>query len=528
MALASWKDLAAVGLTHGDIVTLNTTTGTRICILSEHTQWVRALAFSSDGTFLVSGSHDKKVKLWDIQTGGVVKTFWGHTKSVASVSISLDQATVASGSPDTTIRLWDTRTGECCCVINEHVGKVNFISFSPTNSQLLISASNHNIISWWDINGHQVGPTHTGQYVNFSSDGTHFVSWGGEVAMVQNSKSGVVVTKLQLPSEFLWCCFSPDNKFIASAAECTVYIWDITGPDPCLVKTFDGHTKPITILAFSSPSSLISASYDKSVKFWGVGTSLMDPVAINPALTPLTSASIKVVKLYANNGTAISGDSAGVVTIWDISTGCCKASFHPPGCKSLDDIQLVGGRLFAVWQQDNKTYIWDAEKQEVPLVVDTTIIPWDEKAIISGDGSKVFFASCEYLWAWSIWTGEFVGMVEIPLNHSPHSLVVDGPRVWVYSENLPIKGWNFGTPGLTPVPLSDTSLDRHHTDFINQTRRWGPGPPRIKDAVTGKEVFQLSGRYSRPTAMWCNSHYLIAGYGSGEVLILDFNNMTPQ
>ena len=114
---------------------------------------------------------------------------------------------------------------------------------------------------------------------------------------------------------------------------------------------------------------------------------------------------------------------------------------------------------------------------------------------------------------------------------SRRSLIVDGSRVWVYSEDLQTQGWDFGSPSSTPTPLSSTSLDRNHPDLINCTRlwrRWGTDIPVIKDTVTGKEIFQLYGKYARPTGMWCDGHYLVAGYGSGEVLILDFNHMTPQ
>jgi WD40 repeat protein len=59
---------------------------------------VNCVEFSSDGTSLVSGSDDNTVKLWDIQTGGVVRTFYGHTGRVWCVSISADCIKIVSGS----------------------------------------------------------------------------------------------------------------------------------------------------------------------------------------------------------------------------------------------------------------------------------------------------------------------------------------------------------------------------------------------------------------------------------------------
>ena len=83
--LSYWNNTVAVGSGPGDIIILDIITGSQTAVLSGHTDRVNSLTFSSDGKSLVSGSHDTTVKFWDVQTGGVVKTFHGHTGRVWSV-----------------------------------------------------------------------------------------------------------------------------------------------------------------------------------------------------------------------------------------------------------------------------------------------------------------------------------------------------------------------------------------------------------------------------------------------------------
>ena len=84
-SLSYWNSTIAVGSGNRDIIILDAITGTQMAVLSGHTDEVNCVTFSSDGRSLVSGSDDKTVKLWDVQTGGVVKTFHGHTWWVLSV-----------------------------------------------------------------------------------------------------------------------------------------------------------------------------------------------------------------------------------------------------------------------------------------------------------------------------------------------------------------------------------------------------------------------------------------------------------
>ena len=515
--LSFWNDTIAAGSQCGDIIFLNAVTGSQIAVLSGHTGEIYSLTFSSDGKLLVSGSADATIKLWDVQTGGVVKTFHGHTSWVRSVSISADYATIASGSFDKTLRLRDIQTEECHWII-EQENTVYHVSFSPKDPQHLLSISNGKI-QQWDINGHQAGLTCDGSRIAFSSDGTQFVTYNKTAVVVQNSSSGVIVAAFHVADDAGCYCFSPSGKHIAVTTESTAYIWDIASSEPHIIETFIGHTDRITFLAFSSPSSLISASYDKSVKFWQIGAP--GSVSADPKSTFLTSTIIESITLQGKDGIIITSDPDGVVRTWDILTGLCKASFQTPA-KAFDkrDVQLINNKLIFVWHAGGKINIWDTEKGILLLKVEKYYCPEDLR--ISGDGSRIFCLDIDHIQAWSIQTGEVIGKTKIKTSNIFGSLTVDGSRVWTHYSNSDVEGWDFGILGSSPVQLSSIPPDRLHPDGVVL---WDTGLSRIKDQVTGKVLFQLSKRYGKPVDVQWNSQYLVAHFIPTKVLVLDFSCM---
>jgi WD40 repeat protein len=74
---------------------------------------VFSVCFSPDGKHIASGSGDKTVRIWDVETGEMVQEpLQGHGDSVGSVCFSPDGKHIASGSGDKTVRIWDVETGE--------------------------------------------------------------------------------------------------------------------------------------------------------------------------------------------------------------------------------------------------------------------------------------------------------------------------------------------------------------------------------------------------------------------------------
>ena len=520
--LSYWNNTIAVGSGARDIIILDAITGSQTAVFSGHTDEVNSVVFSSDGKSLVSGSHDRTVKLWDVQTGGVVKTFSGHTELVHSVSISADCTTIASGSWDRTICLWDIQKGECHCVINQQC-EVRFVGFSPIDPQHLLSAPGTQV-QQWKVDGHQVGPTFDGYCAAFSPDGTKIVLHYKTTATIRNASSGEI--QAQFPMAFdrynQYLCFSPDCRLVIATVRGTIYVWDITSSEPHLIDTFVGHSGSISSLVFPSTTCFISASHDRTIKFWQIHPTSMHAVRTDPESVVLTSAIVMSISLHIESGIIITSDSDGVVRTCDISTGLCKASFQTPAKgTNKRDVQLTNSGLVLVWYVDKKINIWDVEKEKLLFKVDGPERSDDLK--ISGDGSRVFLLDPRSLYAWSIQTGGNVGKAQITfVLHNSVSFTVDGLKVWVHNSSTEDEVWDFGTPDSSPIQLSNMPLTRLHP---NGTMLWDSSLSGIKEEATGKVVFRLSKRYGRPVCVHWIGEHLVACFVSGEVLTLDFGHM---
>jgi WD40 repeat protein len=106
--------------------------------LEGHSGSVHSVVFSRDGSRLASGSGDKTVRVWDVQTGQCQHTLEGHSDGVGSVVFSRDGSRLASGSWDCTVRVWDVITStELMCYETATYGYS--IEFSDDSTKITVN-----------------------------------------------------------------------------------------------------------------------------------------------------------------------------------------------------------------------------------------------------------------------------------------------------------------------------------------------------------------------------------------------------
>ena len=150
-----------------------------------HTGVVYSLSYSPNGAHVVTGSEDKTIRIWDVESGAVVgEPLAGHTDRVMSVAYSPDGRHIISGSEDHTIRIWDAKTGTAVGnPLEGHADGVLSVAYSPDGRHIISGSYDRTIRIWGDEAGTPAvkpfaGHTHEVESIASTSDGRHIVFEG--------------------------------------------------------------------------------------------------------------------------------------------------------------------------------------------------------------------------------------------------------------------------------------------------------------------------------------------------------------
>ncbi len=265
----------------------NAANGNSIQKYEGHFDRVQAVAWSPDSTRIASAGDDRTVHIWNASTGALLRIYSEHSDHVLGLAWSPDGTRIASASADKTVHIWDVATGRNLITYRGHTNYVFAVAWSPDGKRLA-SGGNDRVVQVWELAKDTRGNLltsflfskrggfafrgHTGRInaIAWSPNGKHIVSVGSDKAMqVWDAVSGKLsFTYRHRTSAFNAVAWSFDSRYIATGSnDKTVQIWDM--PTRSTLCIYSGHTGYVNGVAWSPDGKRIaSSSVDKTVQVW--------------------------------------------------------------------------------------------------------------------------------------------------------------------------------------------------------------------------------------------------------------------
>ncbi|MEQ8189724.1 MAG: protein kinase, partial [Candidatus Eremiobacterota bacterium] len=236
----------------------------------------KVTSMTGNDRFILSGSQDKAIIMWDREEGQIVKTFEGHSRAVSSLCLSSDGAFALSGSEDNTLRMWFIESGICLNVFEGHKSGVTSVCISPSGDYAL-SGSWDKTICLWERGREKclkifTGHTESVTCLCISSDGEFFLSGSTDKTIrLWNIRKGTVVKILKGHNDSVTSMsVSRDDRYVLTGSrDGTMYLWDLE--KGCAVKTFKEHRGAVTSVSFLRDGRFcISAGEDGKLLIWNL------------------------------------------------------------------------------------------------------------------------------------------------------------------------------------------------------------------------------------------------------------------
>lgn len=316
-------------------------TGQVVRFLEGHTDAVWDVAFSPDGTTLLSASSDQTLILWDVQTGAIIHRLVGHDRKVRKVVFSPDGATALSASADHSLYLWDLDSGEPIrrYLADRTDDDIMSLAISPDGQTALVGTrqgpslySHRGFIIMRDLETGDVirrfGTTGGVFALAVSPDGQ--TALFGSNALIPNTfglasgnvfighldlETGQELQRMHTITFVTGVAFSPDGQTaISTTLAQTVQVWNLNTGENMLRLT--GHDNWVIDMALSADGQqALTASEDGTARLWDLrhGAEVRRLIGHQSMVGSLD--------VSPDGRFAVSGSTARELIVWDVQTG---------------------------------------------------------------------------------------------------------------------------------------------------------------------------------------------------------------
>jgi cytochrome c len=276
---------------------------------------VRALAITSDGAQVISGSFDTSAIRWSLSRNVAQQVMRFHDGPVNAVAVLPDGRFVTAGG-DAHIALWTPRRQSPDHVFDGHTAPVVALAVSP-DGKTLASASWDRTVRVWPLAGGRPrvleGHTQNVNGVAFSPDGTRIITAGYDATIRIWHLADDGVSVHNLPSPLNSVVVAPDGELLAAGADGRVFFLSSTGEE---LGELQAGATPIIQLALSKDGILAAAATTRgSVAVIHRKERKLLHTLVGPGL-PVWS-----IAFLPDNGTLLTGGTDAMIRRWDATKG---------------------------------------------------------------------------------------------------------------------------------------------------------------------------------------------------------------
>jgi WD40 repeat protein len=248
-----------------------------------HGKRVRALAFSADGQWVVTGSYDGTAKVWEAATG-VLRATLPHGDGVVAVAFNPEGNRVVTGGTDGQARMWDAATGQPLGPPMPHRATVRAVAFDPQEERLLTASEDGTARLWDAATGHPLGDpmVHGGAVwvAAFSPDGQRVLtgSWDGTARLWDAATGRPRGMPLAHDNQVQAVAFSPGGRLAVTGSwDGTARLWDVATGRP--VGPPLRHANKVWAVAFGPhDQTVLTGSEDHRARVWRPPAPVAGPV----------------------------------------------------------------------------------------------------------------------------------------------------------------------------------------------------------------------------------------------------------
>lgn len=237
-----------------------------------HNQEVNDVLIAEDNSKFVSCGSDKLIFQWDVTSGQVIRKFTGHDRKVNALAFGPKEEVLLSASHDKTVRIWDLRArGKG--PIQVLTGTVDSVLCLMTHGDEIITGSVDGALRTYDVRQGQLVTDQLQQPI-----GSISVSNDGECLLVSTLDSQIHLLEHLDGSELtsytghsnkrvkVQSALDPTDSFIVSGSEDgKLHFWELVEATP--LPGGQSHSSAVLCVAFFE-ETLVSASADGVIKVW--------------------------------------------------------------------------------------------------------------------------------------------------------------------------------------------------------------------------------------------------------------------